>query len=109
MCYRHFEYQIMFFNLINILAIFQVYINYALYDLVDDFCIVYFDDILVFFKIKKEHYQHLKFIIKCLRHIEFYANLKKCDFFKIEIKYFNFFINKNSLCINFFHIKIISD
>jgi hypothetical protein len=46
----------MFFDLINVLAIFQVYINYALYNLVDNFYIVYLDDILVFFKSEEEHY-----------------------------------------------------
>jgi hypothetical protein len=34
-----------------------------LYDLVDDFCIVYLDDILVFSKIKEEHYQHLELLL----------------------------------------------
>ena len=64
--YRHFEYQVMSFDLINISAIFQVYINYVLHDLVDDFCIVYFDDILIFSKSEKEHYQHLELVIEYL-------------------------------------------
>ena len=59
MQYEYFEYQIVLFDLTNILIIFQVYINHALCDLVDDFCIVYFDNILVFSKSKKKHYQHL--------------------------------------------------
>src|SRR5947207_11914010 len=60
------EYQVISFDLTNILIIFQVYINHALHDLVDDFCIVYLDDILVFSKSKKKHYQHLQLIIKHL-------------------------------------------
>ena len=43
----------MSFDLINTSAIFQVYINHVLHDLVDDFYIVYFDNILVFLKSKK--------------------------------------------------------
>ncbi len=93
----------MFFNLINILIIFQAYINYVLHDLINDFCIVYFDNILVFFKIKKKHYQHLKFIIKYLQYTEFYINFKKYNFFKTEIKYFDFLVNKNSLHEFFLH------
>jgi len=42
-------------GLINVLATFQAYINKALQGLVDDFCIVYLDDILVFSKTKEEH------------------------------------------------------
>src|SRR5436190_8599587 len=100
MQYRHFEYQIISFNLTNISAIFQVYINHALCDLVDDFCIVYFDNILVFSKSKKKHYQHLQLIIEYLQHAELYANLKKCKFFKSEVKYLDFLINKNDLHMN---------
>src|SRR5205814_9741349 len=108
MQYKHFEYQVISFNLINALIIFQVYINHALCDLVDDFCIVYFDNILVFLKSKKKHYQHLQLIIEHLQHTELYVNLKKCKFFKSEIKYFDFLINKNDLHMNLSHVQTIS-
>src|SRR5437868_3222539 len=100
MQYKHFEYQVVSFDLINVSIIFQVYINHALHDLVDDFCIVYLDNIFVFSKSEEEHYQHLQLIIKHLQHAELYANLKKCEFFKSEIKYLDFLINKNNLCMN---------
>src|SRR5438034_1998313 len=100
MQYKHFEYQIVLFDLTNISAIFQVYINQVLCDLVDDFCIVYLDNILIFFKFKKEHYQHLKLVIKHLQHAELYANSKKCEFFKTEMKYLDFLINRTDLHMN---------
>src|SRR5436190_24035714 len=109
MQYEHFEYQIISFDLTNILIIFQVYINHALHDLVDDFCIVYLDDILVFLKSKKKHYQHLQLIIEHLQHAELYVNLKKCKFFKLKVKYLDFLINENSLCMNSSHVQTISD
>ena len=108
-CYKHFKYQVMSFNLINTSVIFQVYINYALQDLVNNFCIIYLDNILVFFKSEEEHYQHLKLIIEYLWCAELYANLKKYKFFKIEIKYLDFLVNKNNLHMNFSYIKIIFD
>ena len=104
MWYKHFEYQVVSFDLINVLMIFQVYINHALCDLIDDFCIVYFDDILVFSKSEKEYYQHLQLIIKCLWHTELYVNLKKCEFFKSEVKYLDFLVNKNDLYMNLSHV-----
>ena len=89
--------------------IFQVYINHVLHDLVDDFCIVYFDNILVFLKSKKKHYQHLQLIIECLQHAKLYANLKKCKFFKSEVKYLDFLINKKNLYMNSSPVQTISD
>jgi len=38
------------FGLYNALAIFQNYINYILYDVLDNYCIAYLNNILVFFK-----------------------------------------------------------
>ena len=66
MQYKYFEYQVILFDLINTLMIFQVYINHALYNLVNDFYIIHFDNILVFSKSEEEHYQHLELVIKHL-------------------------------------------
>ena len=98
----------MLFDLTNTSAIFQVYINHVLHDLVNNFCIIYLDDILIFSKSKKEHYQHLELIIKHLQCAELYINLKKYDFFKTEVKYLDFLVNKNDLYMNSFYIKIIT-
>ena len=99
----------MLFDLINASVIFQVYINWVLCDLVDDFYIVYLDNILVFLKFKKEYYQHLQLVIECLHHAELYVNSKKYEFFKIKVKYFDFFVNKKNLHMNLLHVKTVSD
>ena len=45
----------MSFSLTNALMTFQAYINKALTDLVNVFCIIYLDNILIFFKTDKNH------------------------------------------------------
>ena len=57
-CYRYYEFLVVLISLTNSLATFQAYINKALRSLVNNFCIVYLDDILVFSKTKEEHNQH---------------------------------------------------
>src|SRR6266480_5151314 len=109
MCYEHFEYLVVSFDLTNAPATFQSYINCALCGLVDNFCIVYLDNILVFSKLKEEHQKHLKLVIKHLYHTELYVNLKKCNFFQSEIEYLEFIIDKNEICMNSAHIKTISE
>ncbi len=47
--YDHFKYMIMSFNLINASVIFQTYINKILTKLLNNFCVVYLNDILIFF------------------------------------------------------------
>jgi Reverse transcriptase (RNA-dependent DNA polymerase) len=97
MWYGHFKYLIMFFELTNASAIFQAYINHVLRGLVDDFCVVYLNNILIFSKTKEEHLQYLELVIKHLHHTDLYINSKKCDFFKSQVKYLDFIINKNSI------------
>ena len=53
--YRHYEFLVVPMGLTNAPATFQAYINKALQGLVDDFCIIYLDDILVFSKTKEEY------------------------------------------------------
>ena len=65
-------------GLTNSPATFQAYINQALRGLVDDFCIVYLDDILVFSKTKEEYTEHLQSVYKRLRAAELYTKPLKC-------------------------------
>ncbi len=68
-------------GLTNSPATFQAYINQALRRLVDDFCIVYLDNILVFSRTEEEHVEHLQRICERLREAELYAKPLKCKFF----------------------------
>ena len=54
--YGHFEYQVISFGLTNALATFQDYINKMLAEKLNNFEIVYLDDILIYIESKgKEH------------------------------------------------------
>ena len=54
-CYRYFEYLIMSFGLMNALALFQAYINDILCEFLNQFCIAYLNDILIYFDTYKEY------------------------------------------------------
>ena len=97
----------MSFDLTNISITFQVYINHVLCELVDDFCIVYLDDILIFSRTEAEHFCHLKHVIKCFWCTELYVNLKKCKFFKTEVEYLDFVIDKENIWMNLICVKTV--
>jgi hypothetical protein len=46
--YNHFEYKVMFFDLANVPAIFQIYINRVLADLINVSCVIYFNNIFIY-------------------------------------------------------------
>ncbi len=105
--YDHFEYMIMLFNLINASVIFQTYINKILTKLLNDFCVVYLNDILIFFIKKTDHVDHVKQILKKLRKFKLYANLKKCEFFITKVNFLKFVIFTESVLMNLSRINII--
>jgi hypothetical protein len=53
--YRYYEYYIILFGLSNTLVIFQIYINKVLVGLIDIICIIYLDDIFIYFKNKSKY------------------------------------------------------
>jgi hypothetical protein len=68
-------------GLTNAPATFQSYINNALQGYVNDFCIIYLDDILIYSQSEEEYTQHLEKVMERLHQSELYANPKKCSFF----------------------------
>ena len=47
---------------------------------VDQFVIVFIDDIPVYSKSMEEHVYHLRTVLQTLREHQFYAKFSKCDF-----------------------------
>ena len=65
--YEHFEYTVMFFDLINASTTFQVYINKILARLINVFCVIYLNDILIYFDDRNTHVEHVQQILKRLQ------------------------------------------
>ncbi len=105
--YDHFKYMIMSFDLINVSIIFQTYINKILTELLNDFCVIYLNDILIFFVEKTDHVDHMKQILKRLRKFKLYASLKKCAFFITKVNFLKFVVFTESVSMNLSRINII--
>ncbi len=103
----YYYYIIMSFNLINMSVIFQTYINKILTKLLNDFCIIYLNDILIFFIEKIDHINNVKQILKRLRKFKLYASLKKCKFFITKVNFLKFIIFIKNILMNLSRIDII--
>ena len=51
-------------GLINAPAIFQKLINHVLYDHLDDFVMIYLNNIFIYLKTQEEHEEHVKEILQ---------------------------------------------
>src|SRR6266498_1645874 len=85
------------FGLTNAPATFQRLMNYVLHDYLNDFVVVYLDDILVCSDIFEEHLAHLRKVFIKLREANLVIKLKKCKFGQRKIKFLGHTIRTDGL------------
>jgi hypothetical protein len=107
--YGHFEYQVMPFGLTNAPATFQAYINKALAGYLDEFCVVYLDDILIYSKTTEEHTRHVRLVLERLRKYALYANPKKCKFYTDEVEFLGFVVSDKGVSMDQERVATIKD
>jgi hypothetical protein len=95
--YGHFEYNVMPFGLTNAPAVFQHMMNDIFREHLDDFVVIYLDDILIFSKNKEEHEGHVRLVLEKLRERGLYAKLEKCLFHQTEMEFLGFIATTNGL------------
>ena len=78
--YGHYEFTVMPFGLTNAPAAFMDLMNRVFKEFLDQFVIVFIDDILVYSKSPEEHEVHLENVLQTLREHALYAKFSKCEF-----------------------------
>ena len=66
------------FELINAPAVFMDLMNRVFSSYLDKFVIIFIDDILIYFKNREEHVEHLRTVLQILREKQSYVKLSKC-------------------------------
>jgi hypothetical protein len=78
--YGLYEYTVMSFGLTNALAYFMYLMNKVFMEYLDNFIVLFIDDILVYSKNEEEHMEHLHLILQKLWEYQLYMKLSKCKF-----------------------------
>ncbi|KAG2191851.1 hypothetical protein INT47_002866, partial [Mucor saturninus] len=95
--YGQYEFLVLPFGLTNAPPTFQSLMNRVLGDCLDDFALVYLDDILIFSKTEEDHHRHVRHVLKRLQEEKLVANLKKCEFNKKELIFVGFHISARGI------------
>ena len=53
----------------------------------DQFVVVFVDDILIYSKSEEEHEDHLRIILQALREHQLYAKFSKCEFWLTKVRF----------------------
>src|SRR5258707_13514234 len=107
--YSSYEWQVMPFGLSNAPVAFQRFINEVLGDLMDVCMGGYLDDILVYSDSLEDHRNHIWEVLRRLRKVGLYANLKKCKFHTDTVEYLGFILSPKGLQMDPTKVSAIQD
>ena len=79
-CYGHFEFTVMPIGLTNALVAFMDLMHRVFQPYLDQFVVVFVDDILIYSQSEWEHEYHLRIVLQLLRDHQRYAKISKCEF-----------------------------
>ena len=99
----------MSFSLVNTFVTFQSYVNRAFKSYINVCYIIYLNDVLIYSKTEKQHWENVCKILRVLLAHRLYAKLSKCAFNYIEISFLDFIISRRDIQMKQSHIDVINE
>jgi hypothetical protein len=90
----------MSFGLTNASAYFMYLMNKVFMEYLDEFVVVFIDDILVYSRSEEEHEEHLCLALQKLRENRLYTKLSKCEFWMKQVAYLGHVISKGGISVD---------
>ncbi|KAA3453025.1 pol protein [Gossypium australe] len=98
--YGHYEFLVMPFGLTNAPAAFMDLMNRVFQQYLDQFVVVFIDDILVYSKTEEEHDRHLRIVLQVLREEQLYAKFSKCEFWLREVTFLGHVVSAEGIRVD---------
>ena len=76
------------FGLMNAPVVFMDLMHRVFQPYLDQFVVLFVDDILIYSQSEEEHEDHLRVVLQALRDHQLYAMFSKCEFWLPEVKFF---------------------
>jgi hypothetical protein len=107
--YGLFEYLVMPFGLMNLVSYFMYLINYVFMPELDQFIVVFIDDILIYSKSMEEHEEHLRIVLQHLREHHLYAKFSKYKFWIKEVPFLGHVVSSEGITVDPDKVKEVLD
>ena len=98
--YGHFEFTVMPFGLTNVLAAFMDLMHRVFQPYLDQFFVVFVDNILYHSQSKEEHEDHLRIVLQALGDHQLYAKFSKCEFWLTKVKFLGHVMSASGVSID---------
>ncbi len=107
--YSKYKFTAMFFKLCNVSATFQSMMNSILQNLLNKFCLIYLNNILIFSDSISDHQKHLWIILNILKKHKLYAKSNKCTVEMKILKFCKHIVRQDTLWLIFIKISVIKN
>ncbi|GKU99858.1 hypothetical protein SLEP1_g12641 [Rubroshorea leprosula] len=107
--YGHYEFIVMPFGLTNAPARFMDLMNRVFSKYLDQFVVVFIDDILVYPSSHALHEKHLKTVLETLRRERLFAKFKKCEFWLDNVAFLGHVVTKDGISVDPQKIEAVVD
>ena len=105
--YGHYEFLVMSFGLTNAPTAFMDLMNRVFQPYVNQFVMVFLDDILVYSKDQEDHDTHLQVVLETLKNEHLYAKLSKCEFWLRKVSFLGHIISEKEIQVDPKKIEVI--
>ena len=106
MRYGHYEFLVMLFGLTNGSVAFIDLMNHIFRPFLDQFVVVFIDDILVYSKDREDHDTHLRVVLEILRKEQLYAKMSKCEFWLKEVSFLGHIVSEEGIRVDLRKIEV---
>ncbi|KAA3484268.1 DNA/RNA polymerases superfamily protein [Gossypium australe] len=107
--YGYYEFLVMPFGLTNALAAFMDMMNRVFQPYLDQFVVVFIDDILVYSRTEEEHDSHLRVVLQILREKQLYAKSSKYEFWLKEVTFLGHVVSAEGIRVDPRKIEAVLD
>ena len=107
MRYVHYEFLVMSFGLTNASAAFMDLMNRVFRSYVDQFVLVFIEDILMYSKDRENHDTHLRVVLETLRKERLYVKLSKCEVLLNEVSFLGHIVSKEGIRVDPKKIEVV--
>ena len=105
--YGHFQFTVMPFGLTNAPAAFMDLMHRVFQPYLDQFVVVFVDDILIYSQPEWEHEYHLRIVLQFLRDHQLYAKFSKCEFWLTEVRFLGHVVSASDVSIDPKKVEVV--
>ena len=105
--YGHFEFIVMPFGLMNAPAEFMDLMHRVFQPYLDQFVIVFVDDILIYSQSEEEHEDHLRIVLQALKEHQLYAKCSKCEFWLTKVRFLGHVVSASGVSVDLEKVKAV--